>query len=144
MLQSMVGGETETAYLTALSRGRMRSKQPELLSALEGKVSDHHRFLLREFLDRVDYLERKIALLEEEIGCHLDPFVAAIDLLDSVPGCNPVFLHTWLAEIGTIWRSFPRRNISAVGLASVRATRRARASAKGAAPAPAIAGGEDC
>jgi transposase len=107
MLQSFVDGETETARLAALARGRMRSKQPERLSALEGKVSAHHRFLLREYLDQVDYLERKIAVFEQEIGRHLDPFVAAIDLLDPVPGCNPVSLRALLAEIGTDMEQFP-------------------------------------
>jgi transposase len=107
MLQSFVEGETETTRVAALARGRMRRKQPELVPALEGKVSHHHRFLLREYLDQVDYLERKIALFEEEIGHHLDPFVAAIDLLDPVPGCNPVSLRALLAEIGTDMAPFP-------------------------------------
>jgi transposase len=107
MLQSFVGGETRAARLAARARGRMRSKKPELMAALEGKGSDHHRFLLREYLDQVDYLERKIAVFEEEIGRHLDPFVAAIDLLDPVPGCNPVSLRALLAEIGTDMEQFP-------------------------------------
>jgi transposase len=96
-----------TARVAALARGRMRSKQPELRLALEGKVSEHHRFLLREYLDQVDYLERKIAVFEEEIGRHLDPFVQAISLLDPVPGCNPVSLRALLAEIGTDMAQFP-------------------------------------
>jgi transposase len=107
MLQSVVGGETEAARLATLARGRMRSKQPELIPALEGKVSDHHRFLWREYLDQVEYLERKIAVFEREIGRHLDPFVPAISLLDPVPGCNPVSLHALLAEIGTDMAQFP-------------------------------------
>ncbi len=44
------------------------------MSALEGKISSHHRFLWREYLDQVDYLERKIAVFEEEIERHMDPF----------------------------------------------------------------------
>src|SRR3954470_16243495 len=107
MLQSFVDGETEAARLAALARGRMRSKQLELTLALEGKVSGHHRFLLREYLDQVEYLERKIAVFEEEIGRHLYPFVPAIDLLDPVPGCNPVSLRALLAEIGTDMEQFP-------------------------------------
>jgi transposase len=107
MLQSFVRGETEAARLAALARGRMRSKQPELIPALEGKISDHHRFLLREYLDQVEYLERKIIVFEEEIERHLDPFAQAIDLLDPVPGCNPVSLRALLAEIGTDREQFP-------------------------------------
>jgi transposase len=107
MLQSVVGGETEAARLATLARGRMRSKQPELIPALEGKVSEHHRFLWREYLDQVEYLERKMAVFEKEIGRHLDPFVQAISLLDPVPGCNPVSLHALLAEIGTDRAQFP-------------------------------------
>ncbi|MBV8902498.1 MAG: transposase [Acidobacteriia bacterium] len=45
--------------------------------------------------------------LEEEIGRHLDPFVAAINRLDPVPGCNPVSLRALLAEMGTDMAQFP-------------------------------------
>jgi transposase len=107
MLQSFVSGETEAARLAALARGRMRSKQPELIPALEGKISDHHRFLLREYLDQGEYLERKIVVFEEEIERHLDPFAPAISLLDPVPGCHPVSLRALLAEIGTDREQFP-------------------------------------
>src|SRR3954447_25976204 len=107
MLQSFVRGETEAARLATLAPGRMRSKQPQLIPALERKVSEHHRFLLREYLDQVEYLERKMAVFEKEIGRHLDPFVQAISLLDPVPGCNPVSLHALLAEIGTDMAQFP-------------------------------------
>lgn len=107
MLQGFVEGETEAARLATRARGRMRSKQTELTSALEGKVSEHHRFLLREYLDQINYLERKILTFEEEIGRHLDPFVQAIELLDPVPGCNPTSLRSLLAEIGTDMEQFP-------------------------------------
>jgi transposase len=107
MLQSFVEGETETARVAALARRRMRSKQPELMLALEGKVRHHHRFLWHEYRDQVEYLERKIATLEEEIGHHLDPFVAALDRLEPVPGCNPVSLRALLAESGTDREQLP-------------------------------------
>jgi transposase len=74
----------------------MWRKRPELVPALEGKVSDHHRFLWREYLDQVEYLERKITVFKEQIS-----------RLDPVPGCNPVSLRALLAEIGTDMTQFP-------------------------------------
>jgi transposase len=105
--QSFVEGETAAARFAALARGRMPSKPRELTAALEGKVSGHHRFLGREYRDQVEYLERKIAVLEEEIGRHRDPFVLAIDRLDPVPGCHPVSRRARWAEIGTDREQFP-------------------------------------
>jgi transposase len=48
MRQRFVEGETGTARVATLARGRRQSQQPELIPALEGKVRHHHRFLWRE------------------------------------------------------------------------------------------------
>src|SRR5499427_9541794 len=51
MIEAMVRGEQDSQRLAEMSRGLLRNKIPELQQALEGRVTAHHRFLLKEFLD---------------------------------------------------------------------------------------------
>jgi len=57
-----------------MSRGLLRNKIPELQQALEGRVTAHHRFLLKEFLDHLQFVESKMRRIEQEIEERRGPF----------------------------------------------------------------------
>src|SRR6267154_2629238 len=59
MLEAMVKGEQDSQRLAEMAQGKLRNKIPELQEALQGRVSRHHRFLLRELLDRL-YQEEQL------------------------------------------------------------------------------------
>jgi hypothetical protein len=44
----MLAGEEDSERLAELSKGLLRNKIPELKLALEGRMTAHHRFLLRQ------------------------------------------------------------------------------------------------
>src|SRR6185437_5826488 len=50
ILQALVDGETDPGRLAALAVGRVHASPQQLEAALTGKVDEHHRFLLREYL----------------------------------------------------------------------------------------------
>jgi transposase len=68
MLEAVIGGQTDGAVLANLALGRMRSKKAALGPALTGRVTDHHRFLLRLHLDQLDQLDGLIGRLDDRIG----------------------------------------------------------------------------
>ena len=72
MLDGLGGGETDTAQLANLARGRMRSKIPELEKALTGLVEPHHRFLLAQQLTHIDFLAERIGDLGVEIARRIE------------------------------------------------------------------------
>jgi len=74
MLKAMIEGEGDAKKLAEMSRGLLRNKIPELQGALEGRMKSHHRFLLKELMEHLEFVESKIARLEQEIGEHLRPF----------------------------------------------------------------------
>jgi transposase len=74
MLQAIVAGEGDPEKLADLARRRLRAKIPELQLALRGRVTDHHRFLLRLLLEHVGHLEGLIAQLGARIEEVLAPF----------------------------------------------------------------------
>lgn len=114
MLEAIVKGETDPSVLAELARGTLRNKIPQLKLALEGKVTDHHRFMLRQWLDMLDFLNRKIAVLEEQIVEKSRPFEATVAAWMNVPGLRRINAYSLLAEIGADFKQFP----SAAHLAS--------------------------
>lgn len=70
MLEAMIEGEDDPAKLAELAQRKLREKIPQLQLALAGKVRDHHRFLLREYLQEWKSLRGRIARVEQEIERH--------------------------------------------------------------------------
>jgi transposase len=100
MLDAIVQGETDPAVLAQMAKGTLRNKIPQLKLALEGRITAHHRFMLRQWLDMLDFLDRKIVLLEEQIVEKSRPFEATVEAWMKVPGLRRINAYSLLAEIG--------------------------------------------
>jgi transposase len=99
VLQALIDGQTEPEQLVRLI-GRVKASRAELLEALRGRVSAHHRFMLRLHLAHVDVLDQAIATIEQEVGRGLEPFRQAAKLLSTMPGLSAVSANVVVAEIG--------------------------------------------
>jgi hypothetical protein len=73
MLQALVEGQATPQEMAELAKRQMRKKIPELQLALEGKVEEHHRFLLKLQLDRLQAVGKDLALLEQRLQEKLQP-----------------------------------------------------------------------
>lgn len=107
MLEALIAGETDPTRLAELARKRLREKIPALQLALQGRVREHHRFLLRMHLDHITHLEELIARLGVRIEEMLAPFAAAEERLQTIPGVSQRVAETVLAEIGPQMEQFP-------------------------------------
>lgn len=101
MLEAIEHGETDPELLAELAKGRLREKIPALRSALDGRVQPHHRLLIREVLDHIEYLERAIHRVEVSIADLLAEQDRAVQILLSLPATASVAAAAILAEIGT-------------------------------------------
>ncbi len=77
MLRALIEGKTTPEEMAELAKRKLRSKIPQLELALEGKIEDHHRFLLKLQLDRLERAEGDLAVLEEHIQEKLEPLCCA-------------------------------------------------------------------
>jgi transposase len=108
MLRALVAGEEDAQKLAELARGKLRAKMPALRLALQGRVTDHHRFLLGLLLDELTHLEGLIGRLTARITEVLPaPFVEAIERLVTIPGIDERAAENILAEIGIDMDVFP-------------------------------------
>jgi transposase len=107
MLEAILAGQDTPEQLAQLARGRLKSKIPQLEQALAGRVRDHHRFLLAEFLEEWDWFEQRIVRLEKEIDRQIRPFEPTIALWQTMPGVDHVTACSLVAEIGVNMNQFP-------------------------------------
>jgi transposase len=114
MLEALAAGRTDPEQLAGLARRRLRRKIPALRRALQGRVTDHHRFLLRMHRDHVTHLEGLIGRLSARIEEALAPFAEAGQRLQTIPGVSQRVAEAVLAEVGPDLAAFP----SAAHLAS--------------------------
>jgi transposase len=107
MLEALIGGQRDPAVLADLAKRQLRKKIPTLTEALQGRFNDHHAFMVRLYLDRIDAHEADIARLDARIEEAIAPFRATRELLVSIPGWSQVVADVFIAETGADMRVFP-------------------------------------
>jgi transposase len=107
MLDALLRGSVDPEVLAELAKGRLRNKLPELRQALDGRFRSHHRFMLEQILNHLDYLDEAIAKISEEVANRTVPFAKMIELLCTIPGVDVKTAHTIISEIGTDMSRFP-------------------------------------
>ena len=107
MIEALIAGESDPIKLARIASPRIKASPETLTEALRGRVTKHHRFLLKLHLEQIDALNRAIALIDTEVEANLDPFRPLIPLLTSIPGIGELAARVLLAEIGTDMSRFP-------------------------------------
>lgn len=111
MIEAMIAGVRDPRKLAALADRRIKASPKELYDALHGRLTEHHRFLLRLHLDQYDGLSAAIERIDRQVDVALDrleaevpadqaSFRALIALLCTIPGVSALAATTILAEIG--------------------------------------------
>lgn len=106
MLRALIEGKATTQEMANLAQRKLRKKIPELEPALEGKVEEHHRFLLRLQLDRLEAIEKDLAVLEQRIEEKLEPYNGRVAMLDDIPGVDRTLAAVIIAELGVDMKVF--------------------------------------
>jgi transposase len=105
ILRALVAGVTDPERLVDLTQGRLKAPRPKLVDALHGRVTEHHRFMIKLHLDQIQNLE--LAIRDLEARADQGPFRAATQLLTSMPGVSQTAARVIVAEIGDDMSKFP-------------------------------------
>jgi transposase len=105
ILAGLVADESDPERLADLAKGRLKASREQIVEALRGNVTEHHRFMLRLHLEQISQLERAVGELEER--ARSGPFRSAIELLSTIPGVSETTAMVIVAEIGDDMRRFP-------------------------------------
>ena len=100
MVEALIDGQTDPGALAALADGRLQATPAELEASLRGRVTAHHRFLLRLHLDQLDALNAAVARIDQEVDGNVEPFRVAIEMLATIPGVSNLSAEVIVSEIG--------------------------------------------
>lgn len=107
VMEAVIAGESDPTALVQLTSPRLKASREEITEALYGRVTDHHRFMLRLHLSQIDALDRAIVALEARTDEMLQPFRGTVEHLLSMPGVGSTVAAVLVAEIGTDMSRFP-------------------------------------
>jgi transposase len=107
MMNALVAGQRDPKALAQLARHTMRRKITVLQEAFTGYFTDHHAFLLRTMLARVDAITADIAAIDARIEEMAAPFADAIARLDEIPGISLTAAYVIVAETALDMSRFP-------------------------------------
>jgi transposase len=107
ILGAILAGESDPERLAELGHERLRCSHSELVEALRGRVTEHHRFLLRQHLRMIEELERTLREFDRRIEVALEPFRDDLEHLTAIPGVSTTAAQVILAEIGVDMSRFP-------------------------------------
>jgi transposase len=101
MLEALVEGESTPEQMAQLSKGRLRRKVADVELALDGRLADHHRFLLRMQIERLKQADAQLDALDLRIDEMLKPSREQAQRLITIPGVSRVVASQLIAEMGT-------------------------------------------
>ena len=100
IVEALIAGQTMPQALASLAHRRIHASADELEAALRGRVTRHHRFLLKLHLDQIDALDAALARIDEEVSANVEPFRTAVEMLSTIPGISTLSAEVSVAEIG--------------------------------------------
>jgi transposase len=111
MIEAMIAGVRNPSKLADLAGRRIKASRKELYDALHGRLTDHHRFLLRLYLKQYDALDAAIVEINQQVDAAVTrmdeetkvdqrPFRSLIGLLCTIPGVSTLGAMIILSEIG--------------------------------------------
>jgi transposase len=101
MIEALIEGDKEPDEIARLALGRLGNKQPELKRALDGKLSDRHRFLLKGIQSHIKWLEDRVGEIDSQVVAAMKPYQEEWQLLQTIPGIDKISAAMLLAEVGT-------------------------------------------
>ena len=86
MLKALAAGGKTPREIADLAKGLLRKKLERLELALQGSMTDDHRFMLDGLLKGLAQDEQRIAAAEQRISEKLKPYLREHGLLTTIPG----------------------------------------------------------
>ena len=100
MLKALIENKAAPTEMAELARGKLRRKREPLALALEGRMTEHHRYVLAFHLRRLAAIEEDLRALDARIEERVQPFQAQRQLLQQIPGVDALVAVTIIAEVG--------------------------------------------
>ncbi len=107
MIEALIAGGEDPKRLADLAQRQLRGKIPGLEKALEGRLTEHHRFMLQLLWKELRSVENLLAEMDPRITEVTRPLQAQKERLVEVPRIERRVAEVVLAEVGSNVQPFP-------------------------------------
>ncbi len=107
ILSAIAIGRKSPEDLADYARGTLRKKKQQLALALNGRFSEHFRWMLSQLLAELNWLDQRLAELDRQIEKQMAPHADLIRRLDGIPGVDRLTAWCLIAELGSDMSQFP-------------------------------------
>jgi transposase len=105
MVKAIILGQPPNEVLQFASR-RLKASREEIFDALQGELTDSHRFVLDELMRHIEEIEARIARFDARLLDELKAERNTLALLQTLPGVDLIGAAMLLVEIGVDMDAF--------------------------------------
>lgn len=105
MTKAIIAGKPSHEVLDC-ANNRLKASREELFDAVQGELTDSHRFVLAELMAHIEEVEARIARFDQRLLEGLDSERQALILLQTIPGIDLIGAAMLITEIGTDMEAF--------------------------------------
>lgn len=109
IIDAMIDGQEDINELVKLRHGKMQTSVEDLAASLKGKLTAHHKFMLKTVKESIESKKSILSKIDEQIDKQLKSCELELDaeLLATIPGVGKEGAAYILAEIGNDMNQFP-------------------------------------
>lgn len=105
MIKALIANKMPQEVLKFASR-RLKASREELFDALQGELTESHRFVLNELMQHIEEIEQRIARFDQRLLAGLESEHNWLVLLQTLPGVDLIGAAMLLVEIGNNMDAF--------------------------------------
>ncbi len=105
MIKALIADKTTQEVLKFASQ-RLKASRDELFGALQGELTESHRFVLDELMQHIEEIEQRIVRFDQHLLARLKSEHNWLALLQTLPGIDLIGAAMLLVEIGADMDAF--------------------------------------
>lgn len=110
MINDIIDGKDDVTSLLTHVHGSIKASKEDIAKALTGRITPHHRFMLKMIRETIDENEKLISKLDQQIDLSVRKYEVELQLLQSIDGVGRDTAITIISEIGTDMSRFANEN----------------------------------
>lgn len=107
LVDALMEDRTDLDELIKLCDKRIQKKKDQLKEALVGKLTPHHKFLLKTYRKSLSNIQQLMDEVDQQIDEQISQHRLEVELLQTIPGVSRVTSVGIISEIGTDMSKFP-------------------------------------
>ena len=110
MISDIIKGKDNVDNLMKHVHGRIKADREDIRKALEGRITKHHRFMLKIINESIEEREKIIAKIDQQIDEAAKQYSVEVELLQSIPGVGKDSAVSIISEMGVDMSKFPNEH----------------------------------